>query len=70
MILLQIAGAILTVSGLFGLGFCILRGFRIRRAGLSPEEARSQLQKLIAVNLGSMALATFGLILLFVGLSF
>lgn len=70
MILLQIAGVILIVSGLFGLGFCILRGFRIRRASLSPEEARSQLQKLIAVNLGSVALATFGLILLFVGLSF
>lgn len=70
MILLQIGGATLIVAGLFGLGLCIMRGFRIRRAGLSPEEARAQLHKLIAVNLGSVALATFGLILLFVGLSF
>lgn len=70
MILLVILGVILILAGLGGLGYCIWKGFHIRRAGLPPEETHSLLQKLIAVNLGSMALATFGLIMLFIGLKF
>lgn len=70
MFLLTILGAALIVAGLGGLGHCIWKGFQIRRAGLTAEETRAKLQKLIAVNLGSMALATFGLILLFLGLNF
>jgi uncharacterized membrane protein len=68
--LLIIIGAILILAGLAGLGYCIWKGFRIRRGALPADQARPLLQQLVAVNLGSVALATFGLILLFVGLSF
>jgi uncharacterized membrane protein len=67
--LLTIVGVALILAGLVGLGYCIWRGFRIRRAGLAGDKARSKLQQLIAINLASVALATFGLMLLFLGLS-
>lgn len=70
MILLTVIGVVLIFSGIGGLGFCIWKGFRIRRSGLPPAEIHAMLHKLIAVNLGSVALATFGLILVFLGLNF
>lgn len=58
----------MTAAGLAGLGYCILRGFRVRGGGLAPEEARGELHRLIAVNLGSVALAALGLALVVAGL--
>ncbi len=68
MTLLVLLGALLTALGLFGLGYCIRQGFVIRRDKPSPEVARSALQRLVAVNLGSVALATIGLVLVVAGL--
>ncbi|MEM8570424.1 MAG: hypothetical protein AAGG56_05880 [Pseudomonadota bacterium] len=67
---LILLGALLIAAGLFGLGYCIWKGFQIRRSNLPSETVNSVLHRLIAVNLGSVALATFGLVLLFIGLSF
>ena len=64
---LVILGAVLAVAGLGGLGYCIRAGFAIRRDKPAPEVARAQLQRLVAVNLGSVALATLGLALLVAG---
>ena len=63
-------GALLTAAGLAGLVYCILQGFRIRRAGLPPEAIHARLHRLLAINLGSVALAALGLALLVAGLLF
>lgn len=67
--LLAPLGLILALAGLFGLGWCIWRGFQIRRSALTPPEIHAALHRLIALNLGSVALAAIGLGLLVVGLA-
>jgi hypothetical protein len=61
-------GAIVTFAGLVGLGYCIVQGLRIRRAALPPAEIHARLHKLLAINLGSVALAGLGLAILVAGL--
>lgn len=68
MTVLVILGALLAAAGLGGLGYCIRAGFAIRRDKPPPEVARAQLQKLVAVNLGSVALAALGLAVVVAGL--
>jgi hypothetical protein len=68
LILLMIIGAALVAAGLFGLGYCIRVGYRIRGAGLPPEAVHAQLHRLLAINLGSVAAAALGLALLLAGL--
>jgi hypothetical protein len=61
-------GLVLTFAGLAGLFYCIIKGLHIRRAGLPPSEIHARLHRLLAVNLGSVALAALGLALLVAGL--
>ena len=61
-------GIVLTVLGLGGLGWCIFAAARARSAGLDDEEMRARLSKLLAVNLGSLAVAAIGLMSLIMGL--
>jgi hypothetical protein len=68
MTLLVILGAILAAGGLAGLGYCMAQGFAIRREKPAPEVVRARLQRLVAVNLGSVALASLGLALVVAGL--
>ena len=63
-----VAGAILIVAGLFGLGFCIRTGYAIKREKPDPAEIRARLNRLLAINLGSVALAALGLAMLVAGL--
>lgn len=55
------AGAALTVTGLVGLGYCILRANRAKRQGLDDAAMRAELQKVVAINLGAVGLSAIGL---------
>ena len=55
------AGAALTVLGLLGLVYCILRAARAKRAGLDDAAMRAELQKVVAINLGAVGLSALGL---------
>lgn len=61
-------GLVLTFTGLAGLGYCVLQGIRIRGGKLPPEEIHARLHRLIAVNLGSVALSALGLAVLVLGI--
>ncbi|MEZ8006725.1 MAG: hypothetical protein QMC60_04285 [Amylibacter sp.] len=63
-----IIGAIVTLLGLAGLIFCIIKAFKARNAGLKGEELSSQLKSLVAVNLISFLLSAIGLGLVIVGI--
>jgi hypothetical protein len=65
---LVLIGAAMTAAGLGGLGYCIREGFVIRRDKPLPEVARARLQRLVAVNLGSVATAALGLAVVVAGL--
>lgn len=61
-------GAAVTLVGLAGLMWCILRVRAARRAGLPDEALRRRLQSAIALNLGSLCLSAMGLAMVVVGL--
>lgn len=61
------SGAALSMLGVAGLVWCILLAMRVRKSGLPDDQIRQRLQKVVAVNLGALALSFFGLILVIVG---
>lgn len=61
-------GAAISVLGLVGLVWCILRVMRAKRANLSDEEMRAVLQRTLPLNLGALFLSVIGLMLVIVGI--
>ena len=61
-------GAILTLAGVGGLVWCIVRVRGARRAGLPEAELRRRLQSAIALNLGALLVSALGLAMVVVGL--
>lgn len=61
-------GAAVTLAGLALLVWCILRVMKARRAGLSDEELRAALQKILPVNTGALFLSMIGLMLVVLGI--
>jgi hypothetical protein len=55
------AGAALTLLGLVGLGYCILRASKAKRAGLDDTTMRAELQKVVAINLAAVGVSALGL---------
>lgn len=55
------AGAALTLVGLIGLVYCILRAARAKRAGLDDATMRAELQSIVVINLAAVALSALGL---------
>lgn len=60
------AGAAVSLLGLAGLVWCILRVARARRAGLDDDALRAVIQAVLPVNLGAMFLSIIGLMLIVV----
>ncbi len=63
-----VTGIVVTLLGLLGLIYCIIRGIQARRAGLSGEELTSRLKGLVAINLISFFLSAIGLGLVVIGI--
>lgn len=62
------AGTGLTLLGLAGLVWCIIRANKVRRAKPSEEELRDALGALLPVNLAAMFLSAIGLMLVVIGI--
>ena len=60
-------GALLALGGLAGLGYCIAVAWRARRAGLQGAAMEARLRRLVALNLGALAVSTLGLMLVGLG---
>lgn len=63
-------GAALSLAGLLGLVWCILRVMKARRSGLSDDELRAAVQAVLPWNLASLFLSVIGLMLVILGVSF
>ena len=61
-------GAAVSLAGLAGLVWCIIRVWKARRAGLSEAELRAVLQKVLPMNLGALFLSVTGLMMVVVGI--
>lgn len=62
-------GAAFAVLGVLGLAWCIREAIRAKRAGLDDDALKARLQRLVAVNLGALAVSALGLMCVIVGLS-
>lgn len=64
---LVVLGVALTAAGIGGLAYCIFEGLRVKREKPEPQVVRARLQKLVAINLGAVALAALGLMAVVLG---
>lgn len=61
-------GAGITLGGVALLVWCIVKLFRVRRAGLDEDEMRRALQRLVPLNTGALLLSVLGLMLVVLGI--
>ncbi|APX13645.1 hypothetical protein BWR18_02565 [Tateyamaria omphalii] len=61
-------GAALSVVGLIGLVWCILKVWRARAAGLEDAEMRAVVARVLPLNLGALFVSVLGLMLVIVGI--
>ncbi|MBT8476244.1 MAG: hypothetical protein KJO78_12310 [Alphaproteobacteria bacterium] len=61
-------GAGITVLGVAMLGWCAVSAARARSAGLDDDALRARLQKIVALNLGGLAVSGIGLMVVIVAL--
>ncbi|TKZ21345.1 hypothetical protein FAP39_06285 [Shimia litoralis] len=62
------SGALISSIGLVGLVVSILKVAKARKAGLSDEELRAAVQKVMPLNLGALFLSVIGLMIVIVGI--
>lgn len=62
------AGAAISLVGLVGLVWCIVRVTGAKRAKLGEEEMRAVLQNVLPLNLGALFLSVIGLMMVVVGI--
>ena len=63
-------GAAVSLFGLLGLILSIVKVNKARRAGLSDEDLRAAVQKVVPLNMGALFLSVIGLMIVIVGISF
>jgi hypothetical protein len=62
------SGACLSLLGLVGLVWCIVRVSRAKRANLSDDQMRDVLKSALPLNLGALFLSVIGLMMVIVGI--
>lgn len=62
------SGAALTLVGILGLGYCVARVLRARRAGLADDALRAELRRVVSLNLAAVGVSALGLMLVVLGI--
>lgn len=60
-------GAALTALGLVGIVYSIVAVAKARRAGLSDEELRTRISRILPINLGALFVSMIGLMAVIIG---
>ncbi len=66
--ILIVAGAIISLAGVGGLIYCVLRAWRARRSGLPDEAMRAELQRIVLINMAALGVSALGLMLVVLGI--
>jgi hypothetical protein len=61
-------GAALSMLGVIGLIWCILLALQAKRSGLPDDQMKARLQKVVALNLGALAISAIGLMAVVIGI--
>ncbi len=62
------SGALVSLAGLAGLVWCIVKVWSARRRGLPDEELRTLVRKVVPLNMGALMLSTIGLMMVITGI--
>ncbi len=62
------SGATVSLAGLAGLVWCIIKVARARRSGLSDDDLRSAIQKVVALNMAALFVSVIGLMMVILGI--
>lgn len=60
-------GTGLTLIGVAGLSWCILLALKAKRSGLPDDQIKAQLQRVVTLNLGALAISGIGLMFVVFG---
>jgi alkylhydroperoxidase/carboxymuconolactone decarboxylase family protein YurZ len=61
-------GAAVSLMGVAGLGYCVALALRARKSGLTDDENRKNLQKIVTYNTAALGVSALGLMLVVVGI--
>ncbi|MBV1903663.1 MAG: hypothetical protein KUG58_08515 [Marinosulfonomonas sp.] len=61
-------GAVISLVGVIGLVWCIVLAGKARKAQLDKTAMTARLQKLVAMNMGALALSAIGLMMVVIGI--
>ena len=61
-------GALVSLIGLAGLVWCIVKVWTARKAGLDDDTLREEIRKVVPINTGALFLSVLGLMLVVVGI--
>lgn len=61
-------GAAISLAGLVGLVWCIVRVWKARRANLTDEDLRAVVRKVVPLNMGALMLSVIGLMMVILGI--
>ncbi|WP_390913554.1 hypothetical protein [Pseudosulfitobacter sp. SM2401] len=64
------SGAAISLVGLLGIFWCIVKVARARRAKLADDDMQAVLQSVLPLNLGALFLSVIGLMMVGVGIAF
>jgi hypothetical protein len=64
------SGAAVSVIGLLGIVWCILRVARARRTNFTEDKMKATLQSVLPMNLGALFLSVLGLMMIGIGIAF
>lgn len=67
--ILIIVGAVLSLLGVAGLGYCVFLAMRAKREAQNPDEMRAKLQRVVAMNMGALGVSALGLMLVVAGIA-
>ncbi len=67
--ILIIIGAVLSLLGVAGLGYCVFLAMRAKREAQNPDEMRAKLQRVVAMNMGALGVSALGLMLVVAGIA-
>lgn len=58
---LLVGGIVLTLVGVAMLLWCVILAIKAKRSGLPDDQMKASLQRVVALNLGALALSALGL---------
>ena len=61
-------GAVVSLVGVAGLGWCILLALKARRKSGSDEDLRARLQRVVVLNMAALGVSALGLMLVVTGI--